>query len=550
VTDRRIRDGFEQERFDLLVVGAGINGVAIARDAAMRGLRVLVLDKSDIGSGTTSWSTRLIHGGLRYLEYAEFGLVRESLRERERLLRNAPHLVKPLPMTFPIYTGARRGPPTIRAGMLLYDVLSFDKSLRRHRMFSRDSALQRIPALRPEGLRGAARFFDAQATFAERLAIENALSARAHGAEIITYARVDRLIAEGAVVRGVEFTDLLSGATMRTQARVVVNVAGPWVDRVLAAAPHDRRPPRLMGGTKGSHLVVSPFPGAPPEALYFEANQDGRAILIVPWNGLFLLGSTDIRYDGDPGVVRTDDREIAYLLNETNALLPGADLTPDDVHYAYCGVRPLPHVASGAEGAITRKHLIHNHAPNLRGLLSIVGGKLTTHRSLAEEAVDEVCDQLGHRLECRTAHMPLPGAAGIALEAFGHHLAATSGLAATTAIRLHSLYGARAVDVLAVAAEAPDLQEPFDPETGAIGAEVIFAIRHELAQSLTDILMRRTMVGLSPLMGVGADRAAATVAQRHLGWDEARAEREIAEYRTYLERFRPQALSHAHMATV
>ncbi|MEA2523349.1 MAG: glycerol-3-phosphate dehydrogenase [Thermomicrobiales bacterium] len=548
MTERRIPDDIEQQRFDLLVIGAGINGVAIARDAAMRGLRVLVLDKGDIGSGTTSWSTRLIHGGLRYLEHAELGLVRESLRERERLLRNAPHLVKPIPMILPIYADARRGPPTIRAGMVLYDVLSFDKSLDRHQMLRRDTTLRSMPALRPDGLRGAARFYDAQSTFAERLAVENALSAQEHGATIVTYARVDRLIAEGAVVRGVEFTDLLSGASVSVQASVVVNVAGPWVDQVLTGAPQGKEQPRLIGGTKGSHLVVPPFPGAPREAIYYEAKRDGRAIFVIPWNDLYLIGSTDIRYEGDLDDVRTDDREIDYLLAETNALLPGAALTPYDVLYTYCGVRPLPHVASGAEGAITRKHIIHNHAPRLRGLLSIVGGKLTTHRSLAEETVDAVDDQLGRRAECRTARLPLPGAAGIALDAFAATFAAHSNLPAATAKRLVALYGARASGVLSVAQEAPDLHEPFDPQSGAIGAEVVFAVRHELAQSLTDILMRRTMVGLGPQMGVGADQSAAIVARRHLGWDTERTEREVTTYRAFLERFRPRVLAGEKLA--
>jgi glycerol-3-phosphate dehydrogenase len=542
VADRRIPDDIERERFDLLVIGAGINGVAIARDAAMRGLRVLVLDKSDVGGGTTSWSTRLIHGGLRYLEHAELGLVRESLRERERLIRNAPHLVQPIPLILPIYESARRGPATIRAGMVLYDILSFDKSLPRHQMLSRNDALRQVPSLRANGLRGGARFYDAQTPFAERLAVENAVSALAHGATIITYARVDRLLTEGAVVRGIECTDLNSGSTIAMQARVVANVAGPWVDGILAGAPQDRRPPRLIGGTKGSHLVVPPFPGAPNEAIYYEARRDGRAIFVIPWNDLYLIGTTDIHYPGDPDAVRTDDDEIDYLLAETNTLLPRTNLTEEDILYAYCGVRPLPFVPDGTEGAITRKHLIYNHAPRLRGLLSIVGGKLTTHRSLAEEAVDEVCDQLGVRSACQTAWLPLPGAAGIALNAFVTTFAATSGLPSDVAARLVRIYGSRSTDVVAIAAQAPELRESFDSDTGAIGAEIVFAVRNELASNLSDILLRRTMVGLGPRMGIGADRAAAAIGRNYLGWDDARAEREVADYRTFLERFRPRAL--------
>ena len=400
---RSVPADIERQQFDLVVIGAGINGAAIARDAAIRGLRVLLLDKGDIGSGTTSWSTRLIHGGLRYLEHAELGLVRESLRERERLLHNAAHLVKPLALILPIYEGARRGPALIRTGMVMYDLLSYDKSVNHHRMLGRNETIKRIPSIKTDGLRSAAMYYDAQSSLAERLAVETALSAHVHGATIITYARVDKLLIEGAVVRGVEFIDLISDNRLTAHARWVVNVTGPWVDEVLAGAPEGSVKKRFIGGTKGSHLIVETFPGAPAEALYYEAKEDGRAIFVIPWNGLYLIGSTDIRYDGDLDDVRTDDAEFAYLLHETNNLLPGAGLTADDVLYTYCGVRPLPHRPDGNEGAITRRHIIFNHAPALRGLLSIIGGKLTTHRSLAEEVVDEDLEQQGKSATCRTA---------------------------------------------------------------------------------------------------------------------------------------------------
>jgi glycerol-3-phosphate dehydrogenase len=530
-------------RFDLIVIGAGINGVAIARDAAMRGLQVAVLDKSDIGSGTTSWSTRLIHGGLRYLEYREFGLVRESLRERERLLRNAPHLVQPLPMFVPIFAGAKRGPLLIRAGMTLYDVLSYDKSLPRHHMLTARQTLEQLPGLHSGGLKGAARFFDAQAPYAERLAVENALSAHEHGAKIVTQARIDRIVTEGAVVRGVVAHDLLNDQSYELAAKTVVNVTGPWVDRLLESAANEPNRPRFIGGTKGSHLVVPPFPGAPTETVYFEAKSDGRAIFIIPWTDRYLIGSTDVRYDGDLDDVRISEDEIDYLLSESNRLIPTANLSRDDVQFTYSGVRPLPYVKVGAAGAITRRHLVQNHSPRLRGLLSVIGGKLTTHRSLAEEVVDEVCDQLGISRTSPTANLPFPGAAGIALAAFRRRVVETSGLPERVASRLVSIYGGRATEVLALADNAPDLRDPFDPESGAIGAEVVFAVRTEFAHDLQDILMRRTMVGLGPTMGVGADLAAAAIAQQHLGWSSERAATEVGAYRSSLERFRPRVLS-------
>jgi glycerol-3-phosphate dehydrogenase len=290
------------QHFDVIIIGAGINGAGIARDAAMRGLKVLLVDKSDPGSGTTSASTRLIHGGLRYLEHYEFGLVRESLRERETLLKIAPHLVRPLPITIPIYKHSRRGRATIRAGMIAYDLLSIGKSLPRHRMLSRRETLKQLPGLNPEGLLGSALYYDAQVEFPERLVLENVLAAREHGAEVLTYTRVTKLLTEGDSVSAVEFV-CEDGQTSCVRADVVVNATGPWVDRLLEQAPVQS--PRLIGGTKGSHIVVPAFDGAPTTAIYIEAQSDRRPFFIIPWNGNYLIGTTDVRFEDDPDEVRS-----------------------------------------------------------------------------------------------------------------------------------------------------------------------------------------------------------------------------------------------------
>jgi glycerol-3-phosphate dehydrogenase len=258
--------------FDLIVIGAGINGAGIARDAALRGLKVMLIDKGDIGGGTSSWSTRLIHGGLRYLEHCEFGLVRESLRERETLLRIAPHLVRPLPILVPIYKEARRGLWTMRAGMWAYDLLSLDKKLPRHRLLSRTQALREIPSLEPNGLEGASVYYDAQVEFAERLVVENVLSAIENGASVLTYTRVNKLIMVNGAIRGVELTNEIEGGTHRVGARVFVNAAGPWVDELLDQS--DIKTETLIGGTKGSHIIVGPFESAPKTAIYVEAQTD------------------------------------------------------------------------------------------------------------------------------------------------------------------------------------------------------------------------------------------------------------------------------------
>ena len=371
-------------RYDVIIIGAGINGAGIARDAAMRGLKVLLIDKGEPGCATTSASTRLIHGGLRYLEHFEFSLVRESLREREILLRIAPDLVRPLAITIPIYKQSKRGRLTIRAGMVLYDLLSWGKSLPRHRMFSRAETLERWSGLNPEGLVGSALYYDAQIEFPERLVLANVESARVFGAEVLTHTRVT-----GLTVTGVEFGDRLA------EASVVINAAGPWIDQVLERAPV--KSPKLIGGTKGSHIIVAPFPGASANAIYLEARSDGRPIFIIPWNKLYLIGTTDVRFEGDPDEVRCEDWEIDYLLSETNLALPGAHLTRDSILQTYSGVRPLPYQSS------TRRHFIREH-PQLPNLLSIVGGKLTTYRSLSEECVDLIFRKLGKNPPaCRTA---------------------------------------------------------------------------------------------------------------------------------------------------
>jgi glycerol-3-phosphate dehydrogenase len=540
---RRVPTNLDATSFDLIVVGAGINGAGIARDAVIRGLRVLLLDKGDIASGTTSWSTRLIHGGLRYLEHREVGLVRESLREREVLMRIAPHLVRPLEFMIPIYRGDERGPRLIRLGMVAYDALSMDKSLERHRMLTAAETLEREPGLNPRGLRGGAFYFDAQAEYPERLAVENALDARRQGAVVVPYAEVESLMLTGNRVCGVRFRDVFDGAVHQARGALVVNASGPWADHLLRDV--DGAGPPRIGGTKGSHLVVGPFPGAPKEALYIEA-EDGRPYFVVPWNGLFLIGTTDRRYTGDLDRVVADDEEIEYLISETNAKIPGAGLSRDSVLYTYSGVRPLPHVTDVREGGITRRHIIEDHAendPRVAGLVTIIGGKITTYRSLAEQTVDRVFAKLGRRSpKCRTGELPLPGGAVQDFDAFRAQFIATSGVPRPAAERLLRIYGSRAVEVLDVVADDPDLLQPLDPETGAIRAEVLFAFRAELAQGLDDLLLRRTMVGYNSHVAIGADEAAAEVARRHLAWDEDRAREEVERYRRAIARYRPRDL--------
>jgi glycerol-3-phosphate dehydrogenase len=562
----RIPQDIERQAFDVIVVGAGINGAGVARDAAMRGLRVLLLDKGDISSGTTQWATRLIHGGLRYLEYYEFALVRESLRDREALLHVAQHLVRPLGFLVPVYDRSSRGPLMIRLGMNVYDVLSYDRSMDRHKMLSRKKVQDREPGLNPEGLKAAAFYYDAQVEYAERVAVENAISARNYGATIITYANVDHLILENGDVKGVGFTDVFGGERYTVRAPVTVNVAGPWVDEVLADIEGhgtEENDERFMGGTKGSHLVVDPFPGAPEgEALYVEARKDGRPYFIVPWNGRYLIGTTDIRYEEDLDYVKASEEEIEYLLDETNYVIPGARLSREDVLFTYAGVRPLPHKPESETGGVTRSHVVFDHArgksaaggkitrsdvdlPQVGGLLSIIGGKLTTYLNLSRQAVDTVYKKLDRKAPRSTSRkVPLPGSETSDFGAFAAGFKSASTIPEVLSERLLKLYGVRAAEVLRVGEDDPELLTPLSPivsvETALIGAEVIWALREEMAETLADVLLRRTMAGYGPRVGLDVAEAAAEVAVKHLGWEQERAEREVREYREWIERYTPK----------
>ncbi len=525
----------DNSHFDVIIIGAGINGAGIARDAAKRGLKVLLVDKGDVGSGTSSFSTRLIHGGLRYLEHFEFGLVRESLRERDTLLRMAEHLVKPLPITIPIYERHQRGPWTIRAGMIAYDLLSWGKALPRHRMFSRDETLERFPGLNPEGLLGSARYYDAQVRFAERLVLENVLDARESKAEVLTYAKVRRLFVEGGKVSGVQFVTA-DGAAHVARSRLVINAAGPWVDQLLERAPVESA--KLIGGTKGSHIIVPKFAGSPARAIYLEAESDRRPFFIIPWNRKFLIGTTDVRFEADPDQVRCELWEVDYLLKETNRAFPQARLTREDIFYTYSGVRPLARTLETTEENITRRHFIREH-PELKNLLSIVGGKLTTYRSLAEECVDLVFRKLGRQSPPCTTTAPLPGMAFLGeldWRAGPESFAFRNRQFRPMARRLWRIYGFRAELVAQLALKDERLSRPLGHDV--LSAEVVFAFEQEFAKTLADCFLRRTMVGLKAHLGLPYIESAAEIGKQFLGWTDARAKSEIQNYRHEVDRFR------------
>lgn len=530
--------------YDLIVIGGGINGAATARDAALRGLKTILIDKGDFASGTTSWSSRLVHGGLRYLEYFEFNLVRESLAEREILLKSAPHLVHPLQLTIPIYAQGSRSYWEIWAGMILYDILSFDKSLLNHRMLPKSKLKQLFREVNPDGVQGAGQYYDAQAEYAERLCLENVLSAQAAGATALNYVRVSELQRQGDRITALVCQDELSDATFTLKTNdktVIVNTSGPWVDEVCDQGTRDKQPAPIgtqkIGGTKGSHIIVDEFPGAPGAAFYVEALTDNRPFFILPFLGQYLIGTTDLRFTGDLDRVKADNDEIDYLITETNKVFPAAQLTRESVKFTYSGVRPLPYTESKKPGAVSRNHVLHDHSKEgVANMVSLIGGKLTTHRRVGEEMVDWVYE---HRKEnapaCQTRVQPLPGAImptdkriAAAIIQYADHLAPA------TMAHLFQRYGARAFDLLKLVDESVDLAEPIVDGLPDIKAQVVYAVQDEMAYTFGDICRRRTMLSLQANYGLYALDAIAQTLQKHCGWTSSDCEQATRNYKTLM----------------
>ena len=522
------------DEYDLVIIGAGINGVGIALDATLRGLRVVLVEQDDICSGVSAWSGRLVHGGLRYLEHYDIGLVRESLVERERLFQHAPHLVRPVALLMPTFRHNRRSSWLVKLGMLFYDALSLRKTPPMHRLLGRARVERRFPGISRDGLKGAALFYDGQVELAERLCVELALDAVDHGTVLLLHTRVDAPLVEDGRVVGVRATRVLTGEPVELRAPVVYNVSGPWIDRVFApgtVAPQ----PRLNGGAKGSHLVVELFPGAPTDIVYYESRRDGRLVLLVPWMGRMMIGTTDVRFEDDPDLARCDIGEAEYLLDEVNALIPEACITVDDILYTLSGVRPLPYEPGVPESSITRTHVLHDHAlSGLPGLVTVVGGKLTTYRQLAEDAVDDVLRRLGRRDPgCPTLDRDFPGAVDFDEARLQNELVGR-GAPAVVAARLLRRYGSIARDVWALAESDPSLARTVHPASGLIAAELVHAVTREHATTLADVLARRVLVAFEPGHGLDVLDVLVDVVASRLGWDENRRVTEADGYRCWL----------------
>lgn len=531
------------ESFDLVIIGGGINGAGIARDAARRGLRVAVLEMRDLAYGTSSRSSKLVHGGLRYLEQFAFHLVFESVSERRLLLDLAPHLVNPLGFLFPVYKGARNGFLKINAGMWLYDGLSLFRSPRKRRTLRTADLRVEEPALNVESLTAAPLYYDCSTDDA-RLTLESALDAATHGAVIASYARVSQFLhdAAGRLV-GVKVHDELTDRTVEVRANAFINATGPWSDALLRLREPDHR--AMLRPTKGVHIVVRRDILPVHNAVVMLHPTDGRVLFAIPWGDATYVGTTDTDYDGDPADVRADAADIDYLVDVCRHYFPAHPLTPQDIHCTWAGLRPLvaPAASDGAvsESSVSREHVVQTGAD---GLVTVAGGKLTTYRRMSAEVVDAAVAVLRKRdalpaalKDAHTERAPLPGAVGWPADddhdAVAQQVVAASAqhIAPDSARLLADTYGMTALAIAARVAADPSLGARLLPHRPELLAQVDHAVEAELACTITDLLKQRTQIfyrernqGLDAIPVVAARMATL------LGWDDATTARMVADY--------------------
>lgn len=522
----RLASRLAGQTFDLLVLGGGINGTGVARDAARRGLSVALVEKEDFGYGTTGRSTRLVHGGLRYLAMGDVSLVRESLHERELLLRNAPHLVRPLTFLIPFYKGQKTPPWMLKVGLRMYDGLAMSSHIPGHRTYDREQILALEPGLQREGLRGGASYGDGQVELVERLCVENALDAARHGAVLLNHARVDDLRREDDFVAAT-VTDRLTGAAFTMRARRVVNTTGPWLDRVPGL------PALKSRMTKGVHLVTPP---ATRHAILLFSPDDDRVFFSIPWMGHQLVGTTDTDFTSDPDEVHATGDDVRYLQRGIRQALPDADV--ETIHYTWAGVRNLVPEEGKSESQVSRKHQVIDHADHgFPGIVSLVGGKITPFRAVCEELVDLVARDLGAG-RSDTEHARLPGAPDD-LDALVRELeerAGTLRLPPGVARALATTYGTRGREVLDRVEAMPEEGRVLCPHAPMLLAEARFAVETEMARTAADVLLRRTRCGWEECEGKDALPDVLDVLDAMLGRDAKARAADEAAFRLELER--------------
>jgi glycerol-3-phosphate dehydrogenase len=530
---RRFIEQDTNKAYDIIVIGGGISGAAVAYEAASQGYSVALVEKGDFGAATSSATSKLIHGGMRYLANFEFGLVRESLKERKTLENIAPNLVYPLPFLIPLYKSFPRSKWLLEPGMIIYDLLSYDKAftwddskkLPLHRSLSGKKTLELEPVIKADGLTGSIFYYDCASLMPERLTLAFIKSAVKHGAEAANYAKVEDFLHESGRIRGVVVRDLLSGKTVPLRGRLTINCGGPWADLILALARGTSGSQQIRR-SEGIHLITRKLT---QHAAIGGVTPSGRPCNLIPWRGHTLIGTTDEEYIGDPDAYCVKRAKVEEYIAEINAAFGKQELVKySDIVHVYGGLRPLIDDQTKDVYKTSRKYEIHNHEQEgMPGLITVEGGKYTTSRNLAENVLKAVNRIFERRAESITAGKHLAGCEITNLETFISEAKSTyCDFPEATMDFLARIYGTELPAVMEIARGGKQYASALDGD-GEIAAQAVYAIRAEMACSLADIFIRRTGIGM---LGHPGERVLETIAQvagRELGWDRSRMDREL-----------------------
>jgi len=524
---KRQFDSISSTDFDVIVIGGGIVGAGIARDSTLRGFNTLLVEKQDFGYGTTSRSTRLIHGGLRYLRQLEFGLVRQDLSEREVLLQIAPHLVHPLTFLIPIHNTFLN--ITMALGVTLYDIMSYDKTLPNHAYLNRKKTLEQEPGLKVRNLQGSYVYYDCQIPFPERLNFETALSAAENGATILNHARVTKLLIDGNRIFGVEVRDELTGVTAQAKGKLIVNAAGHWVDQIKDMALPRSKPYLLR--TKGIHIVI---PKVSNNALVLFSPTDNRLFFVVPWEGFSLVGTTDTVYNDNLDEVYATNEEVEYLLDGLHLAYP--DVNINDVYYTMAGLRSLALKPGKSASDTSRSHRLidHNKLNGLEGMITVLGGKITAYRAVARDATDLICEKLGKKARCTTAEHGLPGSPAMNKEEI-NWLAQKECLTDDIVHNLADIYGSRCRNVLELTKFDERGKQLISSSGHDIIAQIWYSVKEECCMTLNDFMWRRSGIAFRKDQGLDAVNTVAEEMKKLLNWNERELEKQIDEFHAAVE---------------
>jgi glycerol-3-phosphate dehydrogenase len=540
-----LSDALEKAPYDIVIVGGGITGAGIARDAALRGLKVALFEKGDYGSGTSSKSSKLVHGGLRYLEHGEIGLVFESVSERRVQGKVAPHLVRPMPFLVPVYDHNKPGLEVINIGLWIYDTLALFRAHKMHKTFRGQSAVEVEPKLRRDGLDGAIEYYDC-ITDDARLVLENIIDAQGYGADCYSHTEVIGASREPTedVIDSITVRDNITGETRTVRTHSIIVATGPWSDRLLRTIGVRMRRKQLLRPTKGVHIVFKREQLPLDRSITLISRIDGRVIFAIPWRDRTVIGTTDTDFDGDPDQVHADTADVEYLCKSANAYFPEANFKPEDVIATWAGLRPLIYEDEEHASDVSREHHVFTQS---EGIITIAGGKLTTYRLMAKETVRAAIRWLKHHdyLDGRTLKKPgtkkrpLPGAQGLSsfnqqgVRAVADSLKSEFDLDGGSAEHLAWVYGTRAATVAELMRDSSELAERMESDLPYLWAEVVFAARHDLARTVDDVLARRIpllLVGLE--QGLDVAERVADVMAKELQWNDEDRERHLEHYRS------------------